>query len=85
MRRRPAGPVEIPPGQSVSPEPSGLHIMFTGLEYGLKTGEIVPGRLLVEHAGIAEIASAVGGIADRGPAGAAPAHEGHAMPGMDME
>lgn len=82
MRMRPAGPLVIPPGRTVTLDPSGLHVMFTGLKRGLKRGETVPGTLLFEHAGTARVDFAVGGIADRGPGGAgAPA--GHAMPGMD--
>ena len=85
MKMRPAGPLEIPPGKSVTLDPSGLHIMFTGLQRGLKKGETVPGTLTFAHAGTARVDFAVGGIADRGPAGAAPAPAGHAMPGMDMD
>ena len=85
MRMRRAGPLEIPPGGSVSLDPSGLHIMFTGLKHGLKKGDTVPGTLVFERAGTADVAFAVGGIADKGPAGAAPAHGDHAMPGMDMK
>ena len=85
MRMRRAGPLEIPPGESVSLDPSGLHIMFTGLKHGLKKGDTVPGTLVFEHAGTADVAFAVGGIADKGPAGAAPSHGVHAMPGMDMK
>ena len=85
MRMRRAGPLEIPPGESVSLEPSGLHIMFTGLKHGLKKGDTVPGTLVFEHAGTADVAFAVGGIADKGPAGAAASHGARAMPGMDMK
>lgn len=85
MTMRPTGPLEIPPGKSVTLDPSGLHIMFTGLKRGLKTGETVPGTLTFERAGTAKVEFAVGGMADKGPGGAAPAHAGHAMPGMDMD
>lgn len=86
MKMRSAGPVEIPPGKSVTLDPSGLHIMFTGLKHGLRKGDTVPGTLTFEHAGTARVDFAVGGIADKGPGGAAaPAHAGHAMPGMDMD
>lgn len=85
MRMRPAGPLEIPPGKSVTLEPTGLHIMFTGLKHGLKTGDSIPGTLVFDHAGTADVAFAVGGIADKGPAGAARAPAGQAMPGMDVK
>ena len=87
MRMRPAGPLEIPPGRSVTLDPSSLHIMFTGLKRGLRKGETVPGTLTFAHAGTARVDFAVGGIADKGPGGStrAPAEAGHAMPGMGME
>ena len=85
MEMRPTGPLEIPPGKSVTLDPSSLHIMFTGLKRGLKKGETVPGTLTFEHAGTAKIDFAVGGIADRGPAGSAASHLGQSMPGMDMD
>ena len=86
MKMRPAGPLEIPPGKTVTLDPSSLHIMFTGLKRGLKKGETVPGTLTFEHAGTAKVDFTVGGIADKGPGGgAAPAHAGHTMPGMDMD
>ena len=84
MRMRPAGPLEIPPGRTVTLDPSNLHIMFTGLKRGLKKGETVPGTLTFEHAGTAKVDFAVEGIGAKGPGGgAAPA--GHPMPGMDMQ
>lgn len=85
MKMRPAGPLDIPPGTSVTLDPSGLHIMFTGLKRGLKPGETVPGTLVFEHAGTAAVQFAVGSIGAKGPGGTAPAHAGHAMPGMDMD
>lgn len=85
MKMRPAGPLEIPPGKSVTLDPSGLHIMFIGLKRGLNKGETVPGTLTFEYASTAKVDFAVGGIADKGPGGAeAPAHAGHSMPGIDM-
>ena len=85
MKMRPTGPLEIPPGKSVTLDPSSLHIMFTGLQRGLKKGETVPGTLAFEHAGTAEVDFAVGGIADKGPGGAAATHAGQSMPGMKMD
>ena len=85
MKMRPTGPLEIPPGKSVTLDPSSLHIMFTGLKRGLKKGETVPGTLTFEHAGTAKVDFAVGGIADKGPDGTAATHAGHSMPGMDMD
>ena len=86
MKMRPAGPLEIPPGRSITLDPANLHIMFTGLKRGLKQGETVPGTLTFEHAGVAKVDFAVEGIGAKGSDGsAAPAHAGQSMPGMDMD
>jgi periplasmic copper chaperone A len=86
MKMRPAGPLEISPGRTVTLDPSGLHIMFTGLKRGLKKGETVPGTLVFEHAGTVNVEFEVESIGAKGPgAAAAPAHAGPAMPGMDMD
>ena len=86
MQMRPAGPLEIPPGKSVTLDPTNLHIMFTGLKRGLKQGETVPGTLTFEHAGTAEVGFEVEGMAAKGPSGGlAPAHAGQSMAGMDMD
>ena len=82
MRMRPAGPLDIPAGRTVTLDPTALHIMFTGLKRGLKQGETVPGTLTFEHAGTAQVDFAVEGIGARGPGGAVPAHP---MPGMGMD
>ncbi len=86
MRMRPTGPVEIPAGKSVTLDPSGLHIMFTGLKRGLKKGETIPGTLVFEHAGTVPVEFEVEGIGAKGPGqDDAAGHAGHAMPGMDMD
>ena len=86
MKMRPAGPLEIPAGKSVTLDPAGLHIMFTGLKRGLKQGETVPGTLAFEHAGTAKVDFQVEGFGAKGPgSGPAPAHAGRAMPGMSMD
>ncbi len=86
MRMRPTGPLEIPPGRSVTLDPSGIHIMFEGLKRGLKQGEAIPGTLVFEHAGAVPVAFEVEGIGAKGPGPDAKAgHGGHAMPGMDMD
>ena len=84
MRMRPAGPLDIPPGTSVTLDPSGPHIMFTGLKRGLKAGETVPGTLTFERAGTARVDFAVEGFGARGPGGAPPPAK-HPMPGMGMD
>ena len=86
MKMRPAGPLEIPAGRSVTLDPTNLHIMFTGLKRGLKQGETVPGTLTFAHAGTAKVDFTVEGIGAKGPGGgAAPAEAGQSMPGMEMK
>ncbi len=96
MRMRPTGPLEIPPGRSVTLDPSGIHIMFEGLTRGLKKGEAIPGTLVFEHAGTVPVEFEVEGIGAKGPdakatsakgpgADAKAGHPGPAMPGMNMD
>ena len=82
MTMRPTGPVEIPPGGSVTFSPSGKHIMFTGLMRGLKKGEEVAGTLVFAHAGTVQVRFAVEGIGAKAPSAG---RGGQAMPGMDMD
>ena len=80
MRMRQTGPLDIPPGASLTLAPSGKHIMFTGLKRGLKKGEALDGTLVFERAGTVAVRFTVEGLGAKAPAGA-----GHAMPGMDMD
>lgn len=83
MRMRPTGPLDIPPGGSLTLSPAGRHIMFTGLKHGLKKGEAVDGTLTFERAGTVPVRFDVEGLGAKGPDGGdAP---GRAMPGMDMD
>ena len=50
-RMRPAGAVEIAPGQTVTAGPGGLHVMLTGLKKPLVAGTRVPLVLTFRHAG----------------------------------
>lgn len=43
--------IEIPPGQTVTLAPNGLHVMFMGLTEPLVAGEAFPATLVFEHAG----------------------------------
>ena len=86
MRMRPAGPLEIPAGGSITLDPSATHIMFTGLKRGLKKGETVDGTLVFERAGTVPVTFSVEDIGAKGPgkdAAAGPA--GQDMPGMVKE
>lgn len=83
MRMRPLGPLEVPAGGSVTLEPSGKHIMFTGLKHGLTKGETIAGTLVFEHAGTVPVRFQVEGIGAKALGN--DALPGHGMPGMDME
>ena len=48
---RPAGQIVIAPGQTVTAEPGGLHVMLTGLKKPLVAGTRVPLVLTFRHAG----------------------------------
>ena len=85
MKMRPTGPLDIPPGASITLAPSGRHIMFTGLKRGLKKGESVDGTLVFEHAGTVPVQFAVEGFGAKAPGESeASGHTGHSMPGMDI-
>ena len=81
MKMRPTGPLEIPAGGSVTLDPTGEHIMFTGLKRGLKKGETIPGTLIFDHAGTVPVAFEVEGIGAKGP-GQGSTPSGQTMPGM---
>jgi len=66
------GGLELPPGQTVTLEPGGYHLMITGLKRPLRPGDHVPVDLLFEHGGTLQIEFLVQ------PLGA-----GQPMPGMD--
>jgi len=54
--------IEIPPGETVSLEPGGLHIMFIGLHAPLVAGTEFPLTLEFEQAGSLEVRVSVRGI-----------------------
>lgn len=86
MTMRPTGPLEIPAGGSLTLEPSGQHIMVSGLKRGLKQGEAIAGTLVFEHAGTVAVRFEVEAVGAKAPAGdGTPGHAGHSMPGMDMD
>lgn len=59
MEMRPVPSLTIPPGQSVVFEPSGYHVMLTGLKAPLKEGQSVPLTLTFAHAGTQHVTAAV--------------------------
>jgi hypothetical protein len=81
MKMRPvAGGLEIKPGQTVTLEPSGYHVMFVGLKQQLKQGEHFKATLEFAKAGKVEVDFAVEGIGANSGGGATPG-----MGGMQMK
>ena len=81
MREVPDG-VLLPAGETVTFEPSGLHLMLVGLNHPLVEGEAFPLTLEFEHAGTIEIEVPIAGIAareasDDGAGRNGSSHEGH--------
>jgi copper(I)-binding protein len=81
MKMRPvANGIEIKPGQTVTLEPSGYHVMFVGLKQQLKQGEHFKATLEFAKAGKVEVDFAVEGIGANSGGGATPG-----MGGMQMK
>jgi periplasmic copper chaperone A len=70
MRMREVPAIDIPPGQTVTLQPGGLHLMLVGLSRPLRQGETVPVTLRFERAGTVEVPLAVQAAGARGPGGA---------------
>lgn len=47
--------VPIAPGETVTFEPKGLHVMFMGLPAPFKAGDKIPATLVFEHAGKVDV------------------------------
>ena len=77
--REMANGLEIKPGQSVTLNPEGYHLMFVGMKHPLKKGEHVKVTLQFAKAGKVDVEFAVEGI------GAMHGGGGGAMPGMKMQ
>ncbi len=72
MRMRPVQVIDVPPGQTVTLAPGGLHVMLLGLKAPLKAGDEMPLTLVFERAGAVDIKVMVE------KAGATPGtHKGH--------
>ena len=65
----PAGEITIPPGESVSLEPGGLHAMLMRLQTKMVEGESFPMTLNFADGGTLTIDVPILGIAARGPEG----------------
>lgn len=77
--REVTGGLALPPGQAVALQPSGYHIMLTGLKAPLKRGETVQLHLIFAKSPPLDISAPVAGIGASAPPGAQP---NAAMPGM---
>lgn len=76
-----AGGLPLPPGQTVTLQPSGLHIMLVDLKAPLKQGGTVQVRLNFAHSAPVDITARVAAIGAAGPPDAvAPP----ALPGMKI-
>ncbi|MCB4823429.1 copper chaperone PCu(A)C [Roseicella aerolata] len=69
MRMRPVEGIDIPPGQIVTLQPGGLHLMLIGLNQPLRQGETVPLTLRFARAGEVRVDLVVEAAGARGPGG----------------
>lgn len=69
MRPRSEG-VEVPPGERVSLEPGGIHLMLIDLKAGVTAGQAVPVTLTFASGASSEISLAAQPLGAKGPAGA---------------
>ncbi len=74
-----AGGLEIKPGQTVTLDPSGYHVMFVGLKDQLKQGGHFKATLQFAKAGKVDVDFAVEGIGAKTGGGAMPSVGGMKM------
>ncbi|MDN3567784.1 copper chaperone PCu(A)C [Paeniroseomonas aquatica] len=67
MRMRPVEGIALPPGETVTLRPGGLHVMLIGLTAALVQGGEVPLTLRFERAGEAQVMLHVMAAGARGP------------------
>ena len=80
MKMRPvANGIEIKPGQTVSLDPSGYHVMFVGLNEQLMQGGHFKAALQFANAGKVDVDFTIEGIGAQTGGG----DHDHSMPGMD--
>lgn len=85
MKMRPLSQgIEIKPGETVTLQPGGLHLMFVGLKAPLKQGDTIKVTLQFDKAGKVEVDYPVAGIGASAPGGGAKhdAHGAGSMGGM---
>ncbi|MEM8877129.1 MAG: copper chaperone PCu(A)C [Pseudomonadota bacterium] len=63
------GGLEIPPGETVSLEPGGFHVMFMGLNAPLKQGEAIEVTLQFEKAGEIAVMMPIAAVGAKTPDG----------------
>jgi len=72
MKMRPVeGGLEIKPGETVTLQPGGYHIMFVNLKHGLEQGQSVKATLKFEHAGTVDVEYPIAAIGAPAPGAAA--------------
>ena len=79
--REVTGGLPLPPGQAVTLQPGGLHIMLTGLKAPLKRGGTVQLHLTFAKSPPLDVTAPIAGIGAAAPAGSSPSP---AMPAMKM-
>jgi periplasmic copper chaperone A len=78
MKMRPVpGGLEIKPGDTVTLQPGGFHVMFMGLKAPLEKGQMVGGTLTFEKAGTVDIEFEVAPVGSSGPEGAGHTQHDH--------
>lgn len=75
MRMRPVEALDVRPGQSVTLEPGGLHIMLVGLNAPLKQGDSFPLTLVFQNAGDVTVTAEVQAIGAMAPGGMMMQHD----------
>ena len=79
MKMRPVeGGLEIPPGETITLKPSGLHLMLVDLKHALEPGKTVEATLRFEKAGTVKVDFPIAAIGASAP-GAATAPAGGTM------
>jgi copper(I)-binding protein len=63
MHMEPAGAVDLPPHETLTMAPGGLHVMLTGLKAPLRQGDTIELVLMLEKGGPISVEVPVGGIA----------------------
>jgi len=81
MEMRPVPSLTVDPGKTVVLEPSGYHVMLTGLKAPLKEGQTVPLTLTFAHAGPQQVTASIAKVGAM-HAGDMSMQSGSSMPGM---